>query len=104
MSYTVAQRVHEIGVRVALGAQPSDLLKLVLGQGLGLTVAGVGVGLVVAFVLTGFLSKLLFGVPRLDPETFVGVSLCVVGIALLASYMPARRAIRVDPMVALRHG
>jgi putative ABC transport system permease protein len=103
MTYAVTGRVHEMGVRVALGAQRWDVLRLVLGQGLGLTLAGIGFGLGVSFALTGFISKLLFNVPRSDPVTFVAVSLSLGAIALLACYLPARRAARVDPMVALRY-
>jgi putative ABC transport system permease protein len=103
MAYEVTQRKHEMGVRVALGAQRWDVLKLSLGQGLALTLTGIGFGLAAAFVLTRFLAELLFNVPRTDPATFVAVSLSLGGIALLACYIPARRAIRVDPMIALRY-
>jgi putative ABC transport system permease protein len=102
MAYAVTQRVHEMGIRFALGAQRWDVLKIVLGQGLRVTLTGIGFGLAAAFVLTRFLSKLLFNVPHSDPETFVAVCLSLGGIALLACYVPARRAMRVDPMVALR--
>jgi len=103
MAFTVTQRTHEMGVRIALGAERADVMKLVLGQGLRLAFSGIAFGLVMAFVLARFLSTLLFNVPRTDPATFVVVSLCLGGIALLASYIPARRASRVDPMVALRY-
>src|SRR5882762_1509183 len=103
MAFAVTQRTHEMGVRIALGAQRWDVLKLVLGQGLRLACFGIAVGLAVAFFLTRFFSKLLFNVPQTDPVTFIIVSLCLGGIALLASYIPARRAMRVDPMVALRY-
>jgi putative ABC transport system permease protein len=103
MAFAVAQRTHEMGVRIALGAEQWQVLKLVLGRGLRLTFMGIAFGLAVAFFLTRFFSKLLFNVPQTDPATFIVVSLCLGGIALLASYIPARRAMRVDPMVALRH-
>ena len=103
MAFAVTQRTHEMGVRIALGAEQWQVLKLVLGRGLRLTFMGIAFGLAVAFFLTRFFSKLLFNVPQTDPATFIVVSLCLGGIALLASYIPARRAMRVDPMVALRH-
>ncbi|PYU47035.1 MAG: ABC transporter permease, partial [Acidobacteria bacterium] len=103
MAFAVTQRTHEIGVRIALGAQRWDVLKLVLGRGLRLALLGIVFGLAAAFCLTRFLSKLLFNVPQTDPATFIVVSLCLGGIALLASYIPARRAMRADPMLALRY-
>jgi putative ABC transport system permease protein len=103
MAFAVTQRTHEMGVRIALGAQRWDVLKLVLGRGLRLALVGIVFGLAAAFFLTRFLSKLLFNVPRTDPTTFIVVSLCLGGIALFASYIPARRAMRADPMVALRY-
>jgi putative ABC transport system permease protein len=103
MAFAVTQRTHEMGVRIALGAERWDVVKLVLGQGLRLAFFGIALGLAVAFFLTRFFSKLLFNVPQTDPATFIIVSLCLGGIALLASYIPARRAMRVDPMVALRY-
>jgi len=102
LSYTVGQRTREIGVRVALGARPGDVLRTVLGGGLKLTLIGVALGGVAAGLAAGALGKLLYGVHALDPLTFILVPLVLVGVALLAMAAPARRAARVDPMVALR--
>jgi putative ABC transport system permease protein len=102
LAYSVAQRAREIGVRMALGAQRRGILALVLGQGAVLAGIGMVVGLAGAFAVTRYLSSLLFGITPLDPATFVAVALVFAGVALLASYMPARRATGVDPLVALR--
>jgi putative ABC transport system permease protein len=103
MSYAVSQRTQEIGVRMALGAQVGNVRGMILGQTLKLTLIGVGIGLTGAFVVARFLTSLLFGVGTYDPVTFVGVALLLVGVAMAASYIPARRAMRVDPIVALRY-
>jgi putative ABC transport system permease protein len=103
MSYTVGQRTQEIGIRMALGAQPQNMLELILGRGLRLALLGIAVGLLGAFVLTRYLSSLLFGVQSKDPLTFAAVAVLLLLVALAACYVPARRAMRVDPIVSLRY-
>ncbi|HEY6399784.1 MAG TPA: FtsX-like permease family protein, partial [Blastocatellia bacterium] len=98
----VSRRTHEIGVRLALGARPRDILRMITRQGLKLTLAGVAFGLAGSFALTRVMSGILFGVSPVDPLTFIMVSLLFIGVALLACWIPARRATQVDPMIALR--
>jgi len=103
ISYAVSQRRREIGTRMALGAQQSDVMRLVLSEGMLVILIGLGVGLGGSLVSTRFLSSLLFGVTATDPLTFSGVIILLALVALAACYIPARRAVRVDPMVVLRH-
>jgi putative ABC transport system permease protein len=103
MSYSVAQRTHEIGIRMALGAQTGAVLKLAVGYGMKLVIAGIVVGLIAAFALTRLMATLLFGVTATDPATFTLISLLLIAVAALASYIPARRATRVNPIIALRY-
>jgi len=101
ISYSVGQRTHEIGIRIALGADRSEVLGMVMWQGAKLAILGVGIGIAAALGLTRSLSSLLYDVRPSDPPTFIATTFILVGVALLASYVPARRAMRVDPMVAL---
>jgi putative ABC transport system permease protein len=102
MAYSVSRRTHEIGVRVALGADRSQVLRLTVGQALRITAAGVGIGLLFAFPAGRFMAANLFGVVSLDAPTFVAIPLVLSSVSLLAGYLPARRALDVDPAVALR--
>jgi ABC-type antimicrobial peptide transport system permease subunit len=103
MSYLVTQRSHEIGIRLALGAKMNDVLQLMLKTGLSLTLAGIAIGLAAAWALTRFMSSLLFGVTSTDVWTFIGVPMLLGIVAMIACYIPARRATKVDPLVALRY-
>jgi putative ABC transport system permease protein len=103
ISYAVTQRTQELGVRVALGAQQGEILRLVLGQGMRLAGAGAAIGLAVSVIASRLLRNELFHVSSFDPLTFALMAAVLIGAALLASYIPARRATRVDPMVALRY-
>ena len=102
MAYSVTQRAHELGIRLALGATPANLMRLVVGRGLRLALAGVALGLLASLALTRLMSTLLFGVSATDPATFVSIALLLIFVALLACFIPARRAMEVDPMIALK--
>jgi predicted permease len=103
ISYVVGQRTHEIGIRMALGAQRSDVLRLMLGEGMRMALVGVAIGVALALGLTHIMVKMLFGVSATDPVTFASVAIVLSAVALAACYIPARRAMRVDPIVALRY-
>jgi putative ABC transport system permease protein len=103
VSYTATQRTHEVGIRMALGAQRGDVLRLILRQGLGLSIAGVVIGLICALGVTRLLTHLIPSVEPGDPLTLTAVSALLLSVALLASFLPAWRATKVDPLVALRH-
>jgi putative ABC transport system permease protein len=103
MNYSVTLRTHEIGIRIALGAQPGRILMLILRQGLILTLIGIGIGLAGALALARVMSSLLFGVDARDPATFAAIMLLLTVVSLIACYIPAWRATKVDPLVALRY-
>jgi putative ABC transport system permease protein len=102
ISYAVSQRTHEIGVRMALGAQAKDVLKMVIWRGMRLTMIGVAIGLAAAIALTRVMKSLLFNVSATDPATFALIALLLIAVALIASYIPARRATKVDPLQSIR--
>jgi putative ABC transport system permease protein len=103
LSGSVTERTHEIGIRLALGAHKTDVMQLVLQQAVRLAIAGAALGLVAALLVSRLMAGLLYGIRPADPPTFAGVALLLTGVALLACYVPARRAMRIDPIIALRH-
>jgi ABC-type antimicrobial peptide transport system permease subunit len=103
ISYLTGQRTHEIGIRVALGASATDVLRMVVGEGMRIALIGVGIGVFAALGLTRLITKIIYGVSANDPLTFIGVAVLLSGVALIACYIPARRAMRVDPIIALRY-
>ena len=103
MAYAVTQRTHEIGIRMAIGARPVNILQLVVGRGMVLAGIGLAFGLLGAWWMTHLLAGFLYGIGARDPITFVGVALALAVVAFLACYIPARRAMKVDPMIALRY-
>jgi putative ABC transport system permease protein len=103
MSYSVTQRTHEIGIRIAIGARPRDVFTMILGQGMKLALVGIGIGLLLSFALTRLMATMLFGVAPTDATTFAGISVLLVSVALLACYLPGRRATKVEPTISLRY-
>ncbi|MGH9789834.1 MAG: FtsX-like permease family protein, partial [Candidatus Acidiferrales bacterium] len=103
LSYAITRRTHEFGIRVALGARPADVVRMVLGQGLTLGAIGLALGLAGAFAASGVLGEMLYGVAPTDPLTYAGIAALLIAVVLAACWLPARRAMRVDPMIALRH-
>ena len=103
MSYSVTQRTHEIGIRMAIGARPRDVFRMILGQGMKLALIGVAIGLLLAFALTRLMATMLFGVEPTDVPTFAAISILLISVAVLACYLPGRRATKVEPTISLRY-